>query len=164
MAIEFRVLGPVEALVDGRPARLAPRPRAVLAVLLLHAGDVVSASRLIDAVWGDDPPDTATNVLQGYVSSLRKALGRDVVETREPGYVVRIERAGLDLREFERLATDGTRALESDCETAAELLRQALDLWHGQALADIADGDSAAVTARSYAIVAMSAASTPLLR
>ena len=142
VTIEFRVLGPVDAFVDGRPAQLAPRPRAVLAVLLLHAGQVVSVPRLIDAVWGDDPPNTAANVLQGYVSALRKALGRDAVETREPGYVLRLEPDALDLHRFERLATDGARALGDDRpDAAAELLREALDLWRGGALGDIAVGD-----------------------
>ena len=142
VTIEFRVLGPVDAFVDGRPVQLAPRPRAVLAVLLLHAGQVVSVPRLIDAVWGDDPPNTAANVLQGYVSALRKALGRDTVETREPGYVLRLERDALDLHRFERLATDGARALGDDRpDAAAELLREALDLWRGGALGDIAVGD-----------------------
>ena len=66
------------------------RQRAVLAVLLTHAGEVVSGDRLIDELWGDDPPETAANVLQGYVSHLRKALGRDAIATRDPGYVVEV--------------------------------------------------------------------------
>ncbi len=142
MTTEFRVLGPLEAIVDGRPAQLSPRPRAVLAVLLLHAGHVVPATRLIDAVWGDRPPDTAANVLQGYVSQIRKAVGRDTVETRDPGYLLRIERDTLDLHRFERLATDGARALEDGrAELAGEALRDALSLWRGEALGDVADGD-----------------------
>ncbi len=142
MTTEFRVLGPVDALVDGRTVRLAPRPRAVLAVLLLHAGQVVSASRLIDAVWGDRPPDTAANVLQGYVSSLRKTLGRDAVETQGPGYLVRLDPDALDLDRFQRLATDGARALEDGRhDEAARLLRDALTVWRGEALAGVAEGD-----------------------
>jgi DNA-binding SARP family transcriptional activator len=142
VAIEFRVLGPVEVIVDGRAVRLAPRPRALLAVLVLHAGHVVPASRLVDAVWGDDPPSTAANVLQGYVASLRRALGRNRVDTRDPGYLLHVERDSLDLHRFERLATDGARALEDGRpDTAADLLRDALGLWRGDALADVADGD-----------------------
>ena len=78
-------MGPVEALDDGRPLHFSPRPRAVLAVLMLHAGQVVPATRLIDAVWADRPPETAANVVQGYVSQLRKALGRDVARDPRPG-------------------------------------------------------------------------------
>ena len=142
MAMELRVLGPVEALTDGRSARLSPRPRAVLAVLVLHAGQVVPATRLIDAVWGDHPPETAANVLQGYVSQIRKELGRGSVETRDPGYLLRVDRDALDLHRFERLATDGARALEDGRpEEAANALREALALWRGEALADVADGD-----------------------
>lgn len=135
------MLGPVEVVVDGRSARLAPRPRALLAVLVLNAGHVVSTARLIDAVWDDAPPDTAANVLQGYVSSLRKLLGRDALETREPGYLLRVERGALDLHRFEQLATDGARALEDDRHDAAgRLLRDALALWRGEALADVSQG------------------------
>ena len=142
MATELRLLGPVEALTDGRPVRLSPRPRAVLAVLMLHAGQVVPATRLIDAVWGDHPPDTAANVLQGYVSQLRKALGRDTVETRDPGYLLRVDRDVIDLHRFERLATDGVRALDDGRpEEAAGALRDGLALWRGEALADVGEGD-----------------------
>lgn len=132
----------MEALVDGRPVALPPRPRAVLAVLVLSAGQVVPTARLIDAVWGERPPDTAPNVLQSYVSALRKALGRDAVETRDPGYLLRAERDAIDLHRFERLATDGTRALEDGRFAAAgEVLVEALALWRGDALADVAEGD-----------------------
>lgn len=150
MTTEYGVLGPVEALVDGRPVRLAPRVRAVLAFLLLHAGQVVPTTRLIDAVWGDHPPDTASNVVQGYVSSLRKALGRGTVETRDPGYLLRVERDALDLHRFERLATDGARALaDGRPDEAAVLLSDALLLWRGEALADVVGGhDLQAAAAR----------------
>ena len=92
MSTEFRVLGPLEALADGAPVKLGgSRPRAVLAVLLIHSGQVVPTARLIDEVWAEDPPDTAANVLQGYVSQLRKELGRETIETREPGYLLRMD-------------------------------------------------------------------------
>jgi DNA-binding SARP family transcriptional activator len=142
VSLELRLLGPVEALADGRAVRLSPRPRAVLAVLALHAGQVVPAARLIDAVWADRPPETAANVLQGYVSQLRKGLGRDTVETRDPGYVLRVERDVIDLQRFERLATEGARALDDGrAEEAAASLGAGLALWRGEALADVADGD-----------------------
>jgi DNA-binding SARP family transcriptional activator len=148
---EYRVLGPLEALIDGRPVKLGgSRPRAVLAVLLLHAGQIVPSSRLIDHVWADDPPETAQNVLQGYVSQLRKAVGRDTIETREPGYVLRVEHDELDLRRFERLASDGVELLERNrADDAATVLRDALALWRGPALADVAqDGMLRAEAAR----------------
>jgi DNA-binding SARP family transcriptional activator len=141
VSTEFRVLGPLEALADGVPVKLGGhRPRAVLAVLVLHAGQVVSTSRLVDEVWAEDPPETAANVLQGYVSQLRKELGRDTIETREPGYVLRVEHDSFDLHRFERLVSDGTELLERGRgEDAAGLLRESLALWRGPALADVAD-------------------------
>lgn len=135
------MLGPLEALADGVPVKLGgSRPRAVLAVLLLHSGQVISTSRLIDEVWAEDPPDTAGNVVQGYVSQLRKELGRETIETREPGYLLRIEHGSLDLHRFERLVSDGAELLERGrAEDAAMLLRESLALWRGPALADVAD-------------------------
>jgi DNA-binding SARP family transcriptional activator len=112
----------------------------VLAVLLLHAGQVVSTSRLIDEVWAEDPPDTAANVVQGYVSQLRKELGRETIETREPGYLLHLDRDSLDLHRFETLVSDGTELLDRErAEDAAVLLRESLALWRGPALADVAD-------------------------
>ena len=138
---EFRVLGPLEALVDGEPKKLGGvLPRAVLAVLLLHPGQVVPASKLIDEVWSEDPPETAQNVLQGYVSQLRKVLGRDAIETREPGYVLRMDHDASDLHRFEQLASDGAELVERGrAEDGATLLRESLALWRGPALADVAD-------------------------
>ena len=142
VSTEFRVLGPLEALAEGTPVKLGgSRPRAVLAVLLLHSGQVVSTSRLIDEVWAEAPPETAANVVQGYVSQLRKELGRDTIETREPGYLLRVDHDSLDLHRFERLASDGTELLERGrAEDAAVLLGESLALWRGPALADVADG------------------------
>jgi DNA-binding SARP family transcriptional activator len=80
--LEIRILGPLKALVDGSPVRLGGRrQRAVLAILVAQANEVVSVERLIDGVWGEAPPETAANVLQGYVSGLRKVLGRDTIAT-----------------------------------------------------------------------------------
>jgi DNA-binding SARP family transcriptional activator len=141
VGIELRVLGSLEALDDGRNLPLgAPRQRAVLAVLLLHANEVVPATRLIDDVWGEDPPETAGNILQGYVSDLRHTLGREAIATRGHGYAIYVEPSDLDLRRFERLADAGLEALDDNRpREAAELLREALGLWRGPALADLVD-------------------------
>jgi DNA-binding SARP family transcriptional activator len=141
VGVEFRVLGPLEVLVDGRPARLGgPRQRALLAILLVHANEVVSVARLVDEVWGDDPPVTAGNVLQTYISQLRKALGRDTIGTRGRGYVVAAADGALDLRTFERRAAAGAQArADGRSADAAAEFRAALALWRGPALSDLAD-------------------------
>jgi DNA-binding SARP family transcriptional activator len=141
MHVEYRVLGPLEADVDGFPARLGgPKQRATLALLLCQPNTVVSALRLIDGLWGDTPPGSAANLVQGYVSGLRKALGKDAIETRGAGYVLRVSSGALDLQQFERLARDGSQALErDDPAAAASELHEALALWRGPALADLSD-------------------------
>lgn len=137
VALEFRILGPLEVLLDGRPAALAGlRQRAVLAVLLTRAGETVPASRLIDEVWGERPPASAANVLQGYVSELRKAIGRDRIETRGPGYAISLREGELDVQGFEQLLAQAEHA---EPPAAAALLREALALWRGPALADFGD-------------------------
>jgi DNA-binding SARP family transcriptional activator len=138
--VEFRILGPLEARQGDRVIPLGgARQRAVLAILLTHANEVVSADRLIDELWGGEPPGTAANVLQGYVSHLRKALGADAIATRAPGYAIELEPGRLDLHRFEALVEEGGRALSAgDPEQAAERLHEALGLWRGSALADFA--------------------------
>jgi len=90
--VEFAILGPLEARQDEKPVQLGgPKQRALLAMLLLEAGRVVSSDRLLEALWEDNPPATATASLQNFVAQLRKALGPDVIETRPPGYLVRLE-------------------------------------------------------------------------
>ena len=128
-------------LVDRRPVKLAgPRQRAVLACLLAAANKTVPASRLVDELWAGDPPVTAMNVLQSYVSQLRKALGKDAIETRGSGYAARVGREELDLVRFERSAHHGSSLLaEGRPEEAARALAEALALWRGPALADLAD-------------------------
>src|SRR5918911_2107223 len=128
---EFRLLGPLEAFVEGEPIRLAaPKPRALLALLLLNANRVVPTERLVDELWGDEPPATATKTLQVYVSQLRKELG-DRLRTRPPGYELHVEEGELDLQRFEALVA---RARDEDARTAAATLREALSLWRGPAL------------------------------
>ena len=141
MAAEYRLLGPFEVLVDGRPVALAgPRQRAVLVCLLAHANTVVPTPRIVDELWDDDPPSSAVNVLQSYVSQLRKALGRDAIETSGKGYLVRVRSEALDLIRFERSAHAGSLALaEERYEDASAALGDALALWRGPALADLVD-------------------------
>ena len=141
MQVVYRLLGPLEAVVDGREARLGgPKQRAMLALLLCQPSTVVPASRLVDGLWREDPPASAANLVQGYVSGLRKALGRDAIETRGGGYVLHVARDALDLQRFERLAHAGSIALErEDPAAAAASLTEALRLWRGPALADLAD-------------------------
>ena len=116
-----------------------PKPRALLAVLLLHANEVVATDRLIDELWGEDSPEDAAAALRVNVSRLRKTLPQDVLTTRSPGYVIRVEPDTLDLHRFERLADEGrsllARGLAAD---AAKRLHEALSLWRGPALADFA--------------------------
>jgi DNA-binding SARP family transcriptional activator len=139
--VEYRVLGPLEALVDGRPAKLGgPKQRATLALLLMQANTVVPATRLVDGLWIEDPPASAANLVQGYISGLRKALGKSALETRGAGYVLRVGGAALDLHRFERLLQEGSRALEARrYGEASGALQEALGLWQGSALADLED-------------------------
>ena len=114
-----------------RPAADARRPaqQALLALLLVRANEVVPGSRLIDEIWGDDPPPTAQNILQGYVSDLRKVLGRGAIETRGRGYAVRVDTHRLDLHRFQALVG---RAAREEPTSAASTLHEALALWRGQ--------------------------------
>src|SRR4249919_112977 len=133
--MEFRILGPLEVHGgDGEVSLGGPKPRALLAVLLLHAGEVVPADRLIDDLWGEDSPEDAAAALRVNVSRLRKALSHDVLTTRAPGYVLRVEPDELDLHRFERLADEGrsllARGLAAD---ASARLDNALALWRGPA-------------------------------
>ncbi|MDX2937141.1 AfsR/SARP family transcriptional regulator [Streptomyces ipomoeae] len=142
--LEFRLLGPVEAWHAGRPVRLGgPKPRALLAVLLLRAGQVVPADALVDVIWGDDPPDTARALVQTYVSALRRALpdeAAEAIETRPPGYLMRPGVGRVDLAEFERLTAQGRQAAAvGDHDGAARLLRAALELWRGPALGGVGE-------------------------
>jgi DNA-binding SARP family transcriptional activator len=135
--VEFRILGPLEIVEQGRPLALGgARQRALLALLLTRANEVVSTDRLIDELWGERPPKAADNALQYHVSRLRKLLGSsEAIVTKEPGYLIRVGPDELDLLRFERLVEEGQ---QSSPEAAARLLREALGLWRGPALADVA--------------------------
>src|SRR3954447_15130802 len=135
--MEFRILGPLEVQDGRRPLALGgPKQRALLAVLLLHANDVVAVERLVDELWGESPPATVAKSVQGYVSPLRRELGEARLRARAPGYTLRVEPGELDAARFEALAAEAATA---GPERAGELLRGALGLWRGPALADLAD-------------------------
>ena len=139
--MRFRILGPFEVADDeGRELALGGRKqRSVLTILLLHAGELVPSDRLIDELWGEQPPATAAKTVQVYVSNLRKALGKGVLVTRSGGYVLQVTPVEVDARQFETLASEGQGSLHSgDFRRAAGLLRQALGLWRGPALSDFA--------------------------
>jgi DNA-binding SARP family transcriptional activator len=141
-AVDFRILGSLEVWHAGRQVTVAgSRQRALLASLLLHAGEVVSSDRLIDEVWEEKPPEAGATALRVRISQLRRALGPagELLVTRPPGYAMQLAPEQLDLQRFERLAEAGERALAGDDpETAAENLREALALWRGSPLADFA--------------------------
>ncbi|MFN2470452.1 MAG: BTAD domain-containing putative transcriptional regulator [Gaiellaceae bacterium] len=138
--MEFRILGPLEVVDGGAVLPLGgAKQRALLTVLLLNANRVVSTDGLIDQVWGESPPETAPHVVQVYVSQLRKALGRERLVTRSPGYSAQLDPGELDLTRFESLLAEGRDALAAgDAGAAARSLREALGLWRGQALAEFA--------------------------
>src|ERR671922_2399574 len=112
MKPRFRLLGTVAVSVDGETIALTgQKPRALLAALLLQPNHIVSRDRLIDALWGEEPPDTARNTVQVYVSQLRKLLPDGMLETVAPGYRLAVEPDAVDLFEFVRLSEEGRAAL-----------------------------------------------------
>ena len=138
--LEFRILGPLDVVDESGSVDLGgPRQRATLAILLLNANRVVSVDRLADDLYAGAAPVTALKQVQRQISELRKALGSEsVIETRSPGYVIRLASEQLDLAVFERLAVEASESQAAgDAERAGSLLREALDLWRGEALADL---------------------------
>jgi len=131
--MEFRTLGSLDVLRDGEAAPMPGRKeRSLLLLLLLEANSVVAAETLIDRLWGERPPRTAANALQGYVGRLRKLLGPERIVSEGRGYRLRVEPGELDIQRFEELAGAGGRALaEGRPDHAARRLRQALELWRG---------------------------------
>src|SRR3954465_649794 len=144
--MDIRLLGPVEAILDGGPAPLGPKQqRAVLAMLALELNQTVSMDRLIDGLWGGRPPASAAKLVQLYVSQLRKLLGAETeIVTRGRGYELRLPTERVDAARFEHLVAKATDADGS----AARLAREALALWRGAALADVADEPFAAAAIR----------------
>jgi DNA-binding SARP family transcriptional activator len=144
--VEFRLLGPLEVDDDGRPVAVgAGKRRALLAILLLHSNEVVSADRLIADLWGERPPATVAKSLHVYVSQLRKELGHgngsgeSILRTFGGGYVAVVAGDDVDTHRFERLLADGRRAAEAeDPRRASDALAQAIALWRGEPLSDFA--------------------------
>jgi DNA-binding SARP family transcriptional activator len=140
--VRFRILGPLEVWTGQDWSGIgAPKWRALLAALLLNPGQAVSTDRLAAELWGDDPPDRAANLVSVYVLRLRRALGDPegrVLTTRAPGYQLLLSPGDLDAECFETLAGPGRTALaDGDPDRAADKLAEALDLWRGDALADV---------------------------
>src|SRR6266545_195561 len=134
--MEFRILRPLEVRSQGRSLPLGgPRQRAVLAYLLLHANEVVAVDTLVDELWGERPPTHVKPFIQNCISRLRKGLGYERFEQRPPGYLLRVDPAAVDAERFER-ALHASQTLEA--AERASALREALALWHGPPLADLA--------------------------
>ena len=146
--MDFRLLGPFEVVDDGGTALPigGRRQRAVLAILAGHVGEVVSIDRLVDDLWGDDPPRAAVPTVQAYVSRLRRVLGAaasapggDVLVSRDPGYVLAVDRRSVDVVRFEELVGRGGAALSAGSpRQAARALEEALSLWRGPAFGEFA--------------------------
>jgi len=139
--MDYRILGPLEVRAGGRQVPLrGARQRQLLAVLLLHANEIVSSDRLIDELWQGDPPPTAGKIVQNSVSQLRKLLEPDLLVTRSPGYLLRVEPEELDADRFERMVEEARGDLAGGTASeAAVQLRDAVGLWRGPALADFSD-------------------------
>jgi len=141
VSLEFRILGPLEVLLDERPLALGgKRQRAVLAALLLQPRRVVPTDQLVNDLWGEQPPKTAATSLHNLVSQLRKQIGADVLATQTPGYVLLVPSEQIDAYRFERALTDARRLPP---EERRERLAEALTLWRGPALAEFAFEDFA---------------------
>ncbi|MDQ3978357.1 MAG: winged helix-turn-helix domain-containing protein [Actinomycetota bacterium] len=151
--MEVRLLGPLE--VEGDTGRVALLPgkklRLLLTVLALDAGSVVAADHLIETLYGDQLPAVPSNALHLLVAKLRRALaevednGAEKLVTRAPGYLLALEPDQIDVLRFERMAAEGRRLLHSRPDAAAIVLRDALALWRGEALVDVAYDDVATV-------------------
>lgn len=138
--MEFRILGPVEIGYDGQTFGIqAARHRAVLAVLLLPANRTVSLAGLIDLIWGDRPPTRATVTIRNYICRIRKLLPVQALHTTSAGYLLRVGPQSLDLTRCQDLLAQARRTGAERPADAASVLRQALALWRGPALADLGD-------------------------
>jgi len=134
--MDFRILGPLEVCDNERVLPLGgAKQRALLAILILHANEVVSVERLLDDIWGERQPASGAKALHVYVSQLRKVIGDDRLLTRAPGYMLRLDPDELDVKRFQQLREQADTA---DPEEAGVLLREATSLWRGAPLADVA--------------------------
>jgi len=150
--MDVRVLGPLEARVNGRSiAPTAGKARQILALLALEASQVVTVPTLIEELWGMQPPRSALTTLQTYILRLRRLIGsalagdeataKDLLVTRCGGYLLNVQRGDVDVHAYEQLSAAGARASEvGDSESASRLLRSALDVWRGPVLVDVQVG------------------------
>ena len=145
--MDFHILGPLQVLDEGQEVPVTgSKQRALLALLLLHANETFSTDRLIDEVWGEDPPVTAGKALQVHISRLRKALAArgdnglgGTVVTRDRGYELRLDPERLDAHHFERLVAEARSELAAGHSSdALSALERALSLWRGSPLPDLA--------------------------
>jgi DNA-binding SARP family transcriptional activator len=148
--MQFRLLGPLVVTRDDRPVALTrAKQRALLEALLLQANAPVSVDALVEAIWGQEPPATATTALHGHVSALRKLLAPDTLVTEADGYSLRVAPGALDLDRFEELRAEARGLRDGgDAAAAATALRAALGLWRGRPLGDLDDVYAAAELAR----------------
>lgn len=143
--VHVRLLGAMEVTVDGAAVPLGgPRPRSLIGVLALAGGQPVSTGRLVDTLWDGDPPASGANAVQVYVSRLRRAIAArgatGTLRAAGGGYLLDVEPDAVDVLRFERLADAGhARLLSGDAAEASRLLREALQLWRGPALPDLAE-------------------------
>jgi DNA-binding SARP family transcriptional activator len=139
--MRFRLLGPMEVLDGDTPVALGgPKPRALLARLLVSPNRTVAVERLVEDLWDEPVPDSAAKMVQIFVSQLRKALPGAVLLTRPPGYLVEVDPEAIDIGRFDRLRRTGHAALDAgEAAGAATQLREALGLWRGEALAEFAE-------------------------
>jgi DNA-binding SARP family transcriptional activator len=151
--MDFRVLGPLEVWRDGIKVPLGkPRERAVLALLLLSANEVVPREELIDRLWGDEPPPTAKAALHNAVSALRGVLGEEAIETVGAGYRMQVQPHELDALRFETLVADARGAA---AEVRRERLREALAEWRGHPLSEYAFAEAEIVRLEELHLVAL---------
>jgi predicted ATPase/DNA-binding SARP family transcriptional activator len=138
--VDFRLLGVLEVVGDdGREVAVSGRQRALLGLLLLRANEPVSSEVLVEQLWGEAPPATALEMLRNQVAALRRVLGgAGRLETRAGGYRLKVSEGERDVDRFEALLAAGRECLDSDPRAAAEAFREALSLWRGPALADLA--------------------------
>jgi DNA-binding SARP family transcriptional activator len=136
-----RVLGPLDILAGGRVTTLgSARQRELLAVLVVHAGQVVATDTLIDVLWGDVPPPSAAHTVQGLVSRLRSVLGGTAIVAQAPGYLLSASTATIDSQVFEDLVTQARNAARAgEADAAIELFDAALALWRGGAFGEFGD-------------------------
>jgi WD40 repeat protein/DNA-binding SARP family transcriptional activator/class 3 adenylate cyclase len=138
--MQLRILGPLEVDAGSGPIPLGgPRQRAVLAHLIVRGNELIPAETLVDELWGEEPPERARNIIQTYISNLRRTLGGDRIEWRSPGYVLRVDRSEVDAARFDALVREAKKALSADAGIALGKLEDALSLWRGPALAGLAD-------------------------